>query len=154
MKKVDRENARFAYHVLESFGFVGGDLERTRAAHLPKGADTRRLVLPSSEMREMVEAVQALRAHFPRRQAYRILRLILAGEIEKANKAADKVLERLSADAITLIKPWIVKAEGDSTLWLHWVELWDYLGAPSGAGVRGGRLLRRKWVGRTAERGC
>jgi hypothetical protein len=134
--KGDRDRNLLAYHVLESFDFLGRNARELKTRRCARDVDVTQHVLTSAGARIIEEAAGILARYDVARRRLRRLAALLVGEgtSQRYNRAIDE-LKRDHADAWQRIEP-LYYALGEELprapyasdlLWLHLEELWDYL---------------------------
>lgn len=122
---------RVAYQVLESFDHTGDDLTAFRAGRLPRGADPRSLTIPGDALQRALEAMVIFKAEFPKRKLHELVALTLQGEASAAAELAGQTLGPLPRARQALETLRTVLGGGstadDSAVWLHLLDLWDYV---------------------------
>jgi len=143
----------FAYQVLESFDHLGEDFAAARKRRSPHGVNQLELLLHADALELFAEARKRLRDDLPRSRLYRITRslfqndtAVFRAELDRMFKVAqnkalrDRIDESVVAwrlllnsgatslgDTESTPKSGRGYLHGESSFWLHLMELWDYL---------------------------
>ncbi len=117
-----------AYQVLESYDLAGPDFEKFRRKRLPPMLDLKDMAIKGAGMLELARKFPILKRQIPRRQLYRLVQRILAGEDAKEVKSGlEGGLSEKSRKRLETIKRCCKSADA---VWFHLLELWDYLVLP------------------------
>lgn len=129
----DRHQNLFGYQVLESFDQAGQSFKTFRMKLTPIGLKPEDLIMPGKLMDAFDQALRQFKASddFPRRKLHEIGRLLFK-DLDGATKAIEQLKADLPAndrDVLTRIESeWQGNGGSLSSLWLHFLELWDYTG--------------------------
>lgn len=137
-KARDRQKNLIAFQVLESFDFMGKDLDGFRKALLP--GREKDLFLDADAMSKVSAAFEGVKGAVPRKQVYRAVQAAHEGvttDEEKKdlndlftglNKGAEEAAKEAGASLADLkacLGSW------DDVFWYHARELWDYIPKPA-----------------------
>lgn len=123
-KDASRAQNLFAYEILESFDHPETELDNIRKARLPKGAEPKTLILPGESMKGLAVAFERVGRMLPRRQAFRLVDL-LRDQPAAAEVSIKAMVATLDPKEWSQIQEYF--SGTGSTMWVHLVELWDYL---------------------------
>ncbi len=145
-KNRDRKKNLFQYCVLESFDYIGRELSRFRKEQFPGTLAETPFSLSGGEMADIIKPFSRLKEQFPKRKAYSLVRAaILDGqeggtrhyqrEIERVKQVVEKpAKEAATALAETGFFGSIEENGWPPGMWLHIVELWDFIDSTYGLG--------------------
>ena len=126
--KLDGIKNRAAYHVFESFDNAGGKLETVRQALVPAGTSTDGLVLDGASMLRAQQTFASVKPLIPRRRLTMLVQALRTGTKDRAD-ALRAELETI-LDSQAGVRSELEACFGSSPsglLWIHLIELWDYL---------------------------
>ncbi len=138
-KSKDRKKNLFQYCVLESFDYIGRELSRYRRDQFPGLLADTPFSLNGEEMENIIAPFSHLKNLFPRRKAYALARAAVQDGREKRSThyqaeidRVDKVVGQEARDSVTTLAAmdFFGNTEGyvwPPGMWLHLVELWDFI---------------------------
>ncbi len=135
MAKADdyKTSNKFAYEVLESFDYVGRDLERHRRNRLPPNEPVSNLLLDGERTQEIATAILALTDILPKSKLYDIVQVARAEtagpeDAVRRDRAIEALLQRSDVRSdLPALEVLEKHCGGPVTRWIHLAELWDYI---------------------------
>ena len=132
-KGVSRKKNMVAYQVLESFDMAGPDFESFIRGRCPEGIKIDEMVLDGRDMLDIAGYFQGIKGQIPKRALYRAVQALYSGP-EEAERPMDDITAQLDREARHCLDCLSGCFEGEKSMWLHLLELWDYLVMPQGEG--------------------
>lgn len=147
-KSRDRKRNLFQYCVLESFDYIGRELSRFRKEQFPGTLAETPFSLSGGKMADIIKPFSRLKEQFPRRKAYSLTRAAILDGQEGGTAYYDREVERVKQvveepakeAATALAETGFFGSTGENGwppgMWLHIVELWDFIDStydPGGA---------------------
>lgn len=126
--KMDRSKNLFTYQVLESFDYIGRDLDEFRKEICPLPRNPNDLILAGEEMSLVSNILNTIKSDekFPKRKIYTIVDRLLS----KAGDASNVIKE--TYEKLGDKKQLLVELDryfgGQLMKWIHLQQLWDYVG--------------------------
>jgi hypothetical protein len=131
--KADKSRNLVAFQVLESFDFMGGDLEGFREGLLP--GHEKELVLVWDAMDKIPEAFAKLKAAIPRKQVYKAAQEAHEGTLAYKKDAHGKppcvLTDEAGSAGVDIAALKACLGASDEVFWYHVRELWDYIPKPA-----------------------
>ncbi len=129
-KKKTKENL-FSYQVLESFDHAGKNLEEWRIKRTENLGVPGDLFISPGDIKAIKNGIKNLKEQrspeFPKRKMYQIIKALKDGNVENKKKLLDK-LDENHREILNKLKK---QFKGSDVMWLHLVDLWDYVGEES-----------------------
>jgi hypothetical protein len=126
LSKYDRGRNLVAYQILESFDHAGVDINEFRAKRCPAGIKPLNLIIDGNAMLSAMAPVSELKAVLPKRQLQHLVCDLYEGTLPANNLwdgLDDSVQDRIRS------------CFGESNaVWLHLLDLWDYIEEPESGG--------------------
>ena len=131
VKGVSRERNMVAYQVLESFDLAGPDLTALRKQRRPDVVKEEEMILDGREMLEIAGYFQVIKDQVPKRALYRVVQCLYSDpkEAVRRARAIEAELDSRAGECLDCLSACFGKGLG---MWLHLLELWDYLVVPQG----------------------
>ncbi len=131
VKEASRDRNMATYQVLESFDLAGPNLATFRNERRPAGVREEEMLVNGEEMLEIAEYFQEVKDQIPKRALYRLVRCLYSDpeEAERRAKALREEMGDRARDCLDCLSACFGKGLG---MWLHLLELWDYLVVPQG----------------------
>jgi hypothetical protein len=128
-KAKSRDENLIAFQVLESFDFMGKDLDRFRENLIPGHAGE--LVLKADAMGGVEEAFAKLKAAIPRKQVYKAAQEAHEGTLAYKKDAHGKppcvLTDEAGSAGVDIAALKACLGSSDEVFWYHVRELWDYI---------------------------
>ncbi len=127
-KNKSRTTNCMAYQILESFDYTGDDLEKFRQQRCPKGINSSDLLISGENMDKVLSAVHPIKRNLSKGKVYRLVEAYLHdNQIDKAELTTEVEQILKIADYDDKLNELANCFGKDATLWIHLIELWDYL---------------------------
>ena len=131
VKSTSREKNMAAYQVLESFDMAGPDLGALRSRRRPDVVREEEMLIEGEKMLDIGKYFQEVKDRVPKRALYRAVQCLYSDpkEVARRIEALDAELDPGARDCLECLKACFSEGHG---MWLHLLELWDYLVMPQG----------------------
>jgi len=127
-KNKNRTTNYMAYQVLESFDYTGDDLEKFRQQRCPEGINSSDLIISGENMDKVLSAVSPVKRIVSKGKIYRLVEAYLQGSEVEQTELTEEVEQILKSAGYDDKLNELANCFGkEATLWIHLIELWDYL---------------------------
>lgn len=126
-KNKSRTENYFAYQVLESFDYTGDELETFRQRRCPQGVKQADFIISGNRMDKVLSVIGRVKQALPKGLIYRIVQGLLSPSEESQpliEIAQNTLIENGYEESLGKLQECFGM---DTTLWIHLIELLDYL---------------------------